>query len=228
MTSGAINHSKSCTILNVQVDLIIHLPCSSGYQAIYIVAIILSAILTVSAISLNSCTVLTIWKTNVLKAKLSNFTIMLLSFIDLLHGALVMPLFTYYLLSELTGSPSCIVNFVLKNLASLVSLFSITTFSMMNHERYMGICHPLTHRTQMTKRRILKNTIIVCFLQTLVFGLRYVYTCILRFLIGSTCLAFLGHTVFVYAKIARIVQIKVRERPSNKRSVDENRRINNI
>ena len=126
MTSGAINHSKSCTILNVQVDLIIHLPCSSGYQAIYIVAIIASAILTVSAISLNGFTVLTIWKTNVLKAKLSNFTIMLLSFVDLLHGALVMPLFTYYLLSELTGSPSCIVNFCFKK-------FRITRILVLNN-----------------------------------------------------------------------------------------------
>ena len=55
---------------------------------------------------------------NVLRERLSNFTIPLLSFINVLHGVLVMPLHGYLMLTEILGSPSCVTFYITKNLAS--------------------------------------------------------------------------------------------------------------
>ena len=200
MASASINCSKTCDDLDVQVHLIIHFPWSTDLRAIHTVMMAVCIILAISATYLNACTVLTIWKTNVLREKLSNFTILLLSFIDLLHGTLVMPSYAYLMLTEIKGSPSCITSYVIKNLACLLFLFSITSFVMMNYERYMGICHPLRHRTRMTKRKVFKYTIGFCSLQTLVFGTRFVYIRVFRFLHGLACLTFLGHTVLCLRK----------------------------
>ena len=114
------------------------------------------AILTVTAVCLNACTVITIRKTRILKDKLLNFTIMVQSAIDLLHGTLAMPMFTYVIVTDVTGTGNCYVMYVCNKRASLIFFLTHYTFFMMNHERYMGICYPLIHRARMTKEPVIK------------------------------------------------------------------------
>ena len=209
MDSDNVTFVKTFNILNDNVDVIIKFPATSD-KYIYATIAGICVILTGTAIYLNACTVITIWKTPILREKISNFTIMMQSTIDLLQGLFVMPLFTYLMLSGVTGTGSCLVNYVCKKLTSLIFLFSVTTYSALNHERYMGICHPIFHRTKIKKRHLLHYVVAVCILQTLTLSSTFYYSQVTRSVIGLFCLAFLAHTVYVYVRIARAIQIKVR------------------
>ena len=124
---------KSCNILENYIGIVAKFPTKSD-KFIYAIIAGISAILTCTAIYLNACTVITIWKTSILREKLSNFTIMMQSAVDLLHGLLVMPLFTYLMFSEVTETASCLATYyVCKKLTTLIFLFSITVFSALNH-----------------------------------------------------------------------------------------------
>ena len=209
MNSSDIVFVKSCNILNDLINIINKFPEKSD-KVTWAVITMICVILIFTTICLNACTVITIWKTPVLREKLSNFTIMMQSSIDLLHGLLLMPIFTYLMLSEITGTGNCLVTYIYKKVASLIFLFSFTTFSALNHERYMGICHTMFHRTQVRKSHLLKYVVVVCLLQSLALGFSfYNYQHITRLVLGFSCFAFLAHTIFVYAKIARAIQIKV-------------------
>ena len=216
MGSDDVTFINTCNILDDNVDVITKFPATSDQ---YISATIAGtcAMLTCTAIYLNACTVITIWKTPILSDKISNFTIMMQSTIDFLRGLFVMPLFTYLMLSEVTGRGSCLVAYVCKKLASLIFLFSVTTFSALNYERYTSICHPIFHRTKIKKRHLLNYVVAVCTLQSLTLSSTFYYSRVMRSVLGVFCLTFLAHTVFSYAKIARAIQIKVR--------VNENRRV---
>ena len=179
--------------------------------------------LTFTGIRLNSSTVFTIWKTPILKEKLSNFTIMMQSTIDLLIATLVIPLFAYLLLSEITGSSICLLFYIQTRIGSLMFMASLTTFSALNLERYMGICHPAYHQCRMKKRHLLNYVVAMFTLGILAVGSNiYHKGKITRYVMGLLCIAFLAHTIFVYAKAARIIEIKFRvsenQRGSNGRS----------
>ena len=200
---------KSCHILDDLVNQINKFPETSD-KNVFIILTVISAMLTFTAIALNACTVFTILKTTVLREKLSNFTIMMQSTIDLINGTFLMPLFTYVMVSEITETANCLVTYFLRKLASLMFLFSLTTFSALSHERYMGICQPIFHRTRVKKSHLLKYVVVVCSLQSLAIGLSLYYGDIIRFINGFSSISFLGHTIFVYVKISRAVQIRVR------------------
>ena len=208
--------TETCDVLNDDVKIVTQIPQTSKYKTIYTIAIVMCAILTVTTVCLNACTVITIRKTRILKDKLPNFTIMIQSAIDLLHGALAMPMFTYVMVTEATGTGNCYVMYVCKKLASLIFLVSLSTFSMMNHERYMGICYPLVHRARMTKRFLLKYVAVGATLQTLGLSLTLYYNHISYIVLGSSSLIFLAHTIFVYIRIGCVILSKAQ--------VNENRR----
>ena len=213
MGSEHIVFVKTCHILDDFVNQINKFPETSD-KDFFIILTVISLMLTFTAIALNACTVLTILKTAVLREKLSNFTIMMQSTIDLINGTFSMPLFTFVMVSEITETGNCLVTYVYKKLASLMFLFSLTTFSALSHERYMGICQPIFHRTRVQKSHLLKYVVVVCSLQSLAIGLSLYYGDIMRFINGFSSITFLGHTTFVYAKISRAVQIKFRVKES--------------
>ena len=97
---------KTCHIVDDLVDQINKFPGTS-YKDVFIILTVISAMLTFTAISVNACTVFTILKTTVLRKKLSNFTIMVQSTIDLLNGTFLMPLFTYVMVSKITETGNC-------------------------------------------------------------------------------------------------------------------------
>ena len=145
---------------------------------------------------------------------------MMQSTIDLVIATLVIPLFTFLLLSEITGSSICLLFYIQTRIGSLMFMASLTTFSALNHERYMGICHPTYHRCRMKKRHLLIYVVAMFTLEILAVGSNIYYKGkITRYVIGLPCIAFLAPTIFVYAKAAHIIQIKFR--------VSENQRGSN-
>ena len=99
MSSHDVIFVKSCIILDDKIDVVVKFPATSDKRVFATIAGI-CAILTCTAIYLNACIVVTIWKIPVLREKLSKFTIMMQSTVDLLQGAFVIPLFGYAVLSE--------------------------------------------------------------------------------------------------------------------------------
>ena len=223
MSSDDVIFVKTCIILDDKIDVVVRFPATSDKRVFATIAGI-CVILTFTAIYLNACTVVTIWKTPELKEKLSKFTIMMQSTVDLLHGVFVMPLFIYLVLGEVTETESCLVAYVYKRLMSLIFLFSLTTFSALNHERYMGICHPIFHRTRVKKRHLLNYVVAVCTLLLLGFCSSFFYVKISRPILSLLSLAFLAHTIFVYVKIARAIQTKVRVN-ENQRGKNQRRKL---
>ena len=161
MSSHDVIFAKSCIILDDKIDVVVKFPATSDKRVFATIAGI-CAILTCTAIYLNACIVVTLWKIPVLREKLSKFTIMMQSTVDLLQGAFVIPLFGYVVLSEVIETESCLVTYVCKQLISLIFLFSLTTFSALSHERYMSICHPIFHRMRVKKRHLLNYVVAVC------------------------------------------------------------------
>ena len=137
---------------------------------------------------------------------------MMQSTIDLVIATLVIPLFTFLLLSEITGSSICLLFYIQTRIGSLMFIMaSLTTFSALNHERHMGICHPTYHRCRMKKRHLLIYVVAMFTLEILAVGSNIYYKGkITRYVLGLPCIAFLAHTIFVYAKAARIIPIKSR------------------
>ena len=217
MSSHDVIFVKSCIILDDKIDVVVRFPATSDKRVFATIAGI-CAILTCTAIYLNACIVVTIWKIPVLREKLSKFTIMMQSTVDLLQGAFVIPLFGYVVLSEVIETESCLVTYVCK------LIFSLTTFSALSHERYMSICHPIFHRMRVKKRHLLNYVVAVCTLQLLGLSSTFFHNKISRPILGLFCLAFLTHTIFVYVKISRAIQIKVRAN-ENQRGGNHRRKL---
>ena len=222
MSSNNSMFVETCKVLYDRLSIIIQFPATSD-QIIHATMTMLCGMLTVTAICLNTCSAITIWKTPALKEKLSNFVIMMQSITDILHGTLVMPLFTYLMVSEMIGTGCCTLTYVCEKLETLHLLYSIAAFSMVNHERYMGICHPIIHRTRISKRQLMKYLIGVWTVETLAKGLAIFYGNITRFVLGVVSLAFLAHTIFVYARIGHAIQNKFRANKKQRGAEERNK-----
>lgn len=75
--------------------------------------------LTTATVLLNAIVILTVYKNFHLKAKVCYFVICVQSAVDLITGVVSMPLFTFVLASELSGTANSVVNFIFSTVAFL-------------------------------------------------------------------------------------------------------------
>lgn len=204
-TTANTTFTKTCYILNSRDELIVTFPSKKNLHA-HIIAIIISVILYFSTAFLNGVTFRAIWRSRLLKEKVSNFNVMVKSVIDLAIGILLIPLFITVLASEIGGNPSCLVFMISKKLGVLVYIYSVTAMCTMNFERYLAVLHPLIHRTKVTKRK------------TILFGFAFVYVNIFRVILTIVAFLFIASTVVVYTRIL-FSCLKNRVPPANKMSV---------
>ena len=224
MSWNNLSFIKTFKVLDEVAYTIILFPPAPGYKIFYITLAVICAITTLTTIYLNACAVVTIWTTTALREKIPNFTIMMQSAVDLLNGLFVMPFFSYSIISEISALSSCLQMYVCKKMAVLVFFFSITTFSAMSYERYMGICHPFLHRTQVTKKKLFKYVIVAFTWQILAVGLTVSFPGVMRPLLAFVCLVFFVHTAFVYINIARAIRVKVSPN-SNVQNIEERSKL---
>ncbi len=127
---------------------------SNAYEHSRIAMIVINCILSLSTIFLNGVSVITIRKSSQLKSQVCYFMVLVQSVVDLGLGILGIPLFIYCLLSPFLDSVDC--TFVVLALGStfIPSGLSIITLSAMTIERYIGVLHPYSYQTQVTKKRI--------------------------------------------------------------------------
>jgi hypothetical protein len=199
-TSGNI-FIETCYILKENVHVVIKFP-STLSVILYVIAIVVNVSLVFTTLFLNGVTVATIWNSRTLKERVSNNTILIQSTIDLGNGLIVIPLSAMHLVRNLVGNTSCTTAYIGRKVGYLLYIYSMTTMFAMSFERYMGVLHPLVHRFQVTKSRVLKYIISICCIQTMVYSLTlFNGVQITRPFFVTNMLLFLAFTTFVYTRI---------------------------
>ena len=128
------------------------------------VCCIITALVSVLTVCLNSVTVLAYWKSTQLQRKMTNFLIFILSLNDLAVGMIVGPIYVFLLAREITLKRTTnVINYL--NLSSLLLLtgMSFETMIVMNCERYLGIVHPIFHKIKVTKKRLVQSLLLIWF-----------------------------------------------------------------
>ena len=116
---------------------------------------IVNGVLVMVIVLLNSISVVTIWKSSCLKAKLPYFLILVQSIADLAVGAISLPLYIALAASELRGIANCVEFGILQAIAFIPIGASFMTIYLLTFERYLSILHPVFHRLYLTKARML-------------------------------------------------------------------------
>ena len=152
MNSSVERNSFTCDPFTLNY----YLPPRKVCDVRYIVYFLISAFLTISTICLNSVTVLVYWKVSQLRKKLTNLMIMVLSVTDLGVGIICLPLFTTILGKKaFMGMGSCTICVVFRYSAHVLITMSLSTLLTMSIERYLGVIHPIYHRSTLTRKRLL-------------------------------------------------------------------------
>ena len=127
------------------------------YLVNFIFISVLNVLFFFPGICLNSLVMISFWRSAQLRKKLCYFMIMVLSYCDLLVIVTNHPLTAIIALFLLTGYFTVTPGWVSISvrIAALTSVFSTLALLVMNFDRYLAICHPIFHRTSVTKRRLL-------------------------------------------------------------------------
>lgn len=145
---------ESCQILGVTYDDYLNFE-DSRLSINYILLFALTSSLIVSTILLNAASIIPIVKSTQLNNKPCYFIILVQSVIDFTVGLLAMPLFLFYLASNIWRFSSCLINFVtLRSTLPFLGLSTIT-LSALTVERYIAILHPYAYTSQVTKKKLL-------------------------------------------------------------------------
>jgi hypothetical protein len=196
---------KRCSILEGTSVSIIQFP-SNAYVINQIIVCFLNCLLSVATVLLNGIAILTIYKCFHLKEKICYFLIYLQSMVDLITGAVSIPLFTFVLASELVGTANCVVNFIISTVAFIPMGLSLAMLCALSFERYMGVLHPLVHRTQVTKNRLLGYLcfvtlgILIMMLMSLVYETLYYVFASVNICVSLILITFVYTRIFLAAR----------------------------
>ena len=140
------------------------------------------------------------------------FLIFMLCVLDLTTGFVSLPFFISVVATEMTGTANCIINNTLTQLITIPTVLSASTFSAMNFERYVSVLHPIFHRVQVTKKRLL---ICICILDVvLMIGLASWSNSIPIFqeIMVLLIIAFIITFVFAYTRIFLVARRSLHSR----------------
>jgi hypothetical protein len=205
MNNTALRYLERCHILEGTSDTIVQFP-SNIFVINQIIVCCLNCLSTAAAVLLNAVAILTIYKRFHLKEKMCYFLIFLQAVIDLITGGVSIPSFTFVLMSEVAGFANCVVNFVIATLAFLPMGLSLALLCGLSFERYMGVLHPVVHRTQLTRKRLLAYlcfatlAVFTMMLLSLVFTTFYFVFASVNICISLTLITFFYTRIFLAAR----------------------------
>ena len=190
--------------------MIVKFPSKATY-VIHLAACILSVIITLTTIILNSLTILTFSLTPRLRNNILLYLVMILSIVDAGTGIFCYPSLTVHTTYELIGIPNCPIKFLESNLFKLSSILSLSLVSAISIERYFGVIHPLIHRTQVTKKKLLLLLVFIWTLSTISFVANVFINKSLNYLITTTIVLLILLTMYAYTRIGfAVIQSKIR------------------
>ena len=137
-------------------------PSSLAY-AFHLIACILSGIILLTTICLNSLTVLTFWRTPRLRENASLYLVMILALVDTGIGALSHSFLTMAMIYDLIHSSACWVYYIQAKSFRPTTALSLSVVAAISAERYFGVVHPLIHRTKITKVRLSQLLLFIWF-----------------------------------------------------------------
>ena len=175
---------------------------SSDVFAIHFAACIISVIITLATVSLNSLTVLTFWQAPKLRENTLLYLVMILSMVDTGTGIFCYPSLTVRMIFELMKTPKCWHHYVQSNLFKLSSVLSLSLVSAISIERYFGVMHPLIHRTQVTKKKLLTLLLLIWSISALPLVASIFTDKSLNSIITITCAILILITVYSYTRIS--------------------------
>ena len=148
-----------CKIHSDVYPLVVKFPSSLEFR-ILLAACILSAIILLTTIALNSLTVLTFWRTPRLRKNASLFLVMVLSIVDATTGIFCYPTLTMIMIFDLMLQTKCWKVHVMAISFRLTTVLSLSVVSAIGTERYFGVVHPVIHRQKISKGILVR--LLVC------------------------------------------------------------------
>lgn len=200
MVNESTRFFLECSEFHAKYRIPLRLP-SKAFTINQYSACVVMTVLIIPTVVLNAVSLITIIRSSQLKRKISYFLIMMQSVADLAVGLIALPILCYVAISETQGSASCRTNIFLVRIVSLFTLFSLLTLTAMNIERYIGVLHPISHRTLVTKKRILFSLTLGIFFVLVGLALSFLGKRILSIFNSTFFFIFLVISVYVYSKI---------------------------
>ena len=127
-----------------------------GYFINLVLIFALNVLFFFLGICLNSCVVISFWRSAQLRKKLCFFMIMVLSYCDLLAVLTNHPVVAVVAMLWLTGrlAAHVVITKIPFSLGHIFLGVSFLAILVMNFDRYLAISYPLYHRTSVTKGRL--------------------------------------------------------------------------
>ena len=185
--------------------------------------IAVNAVLIFSTIFLNLISVITIRKSSQLKNKICYFVILVQSAVDCVGGISSIPLFMIILTMPSSGLKNCLVFRLIFVSMLVVPSLAPVSLSAMTAERYIGVLHPYSYQSLVTKRRVLIYVGVAGFLcaahAIFMFNGPRISTTVIMF-------TFFLFTAYAYARIYLVVRKldRLESRPANSVSKDNHSR----
>ena len=210
-----MNLTNSATVYNCYYNsevflMIVKFPSKATYL-IHFAACILSVVITLTTVILNLLTLLTFWRTPRLPNNNFLYLVMILSMVDAGTGIFCHPSLTIRVSYELKDIPNCWIKYLQANLFKLSSILSLSLVSAISIEPYFGVIHPLIHRTQVTKRKLLLLLVFIWSIGTFSFVAAVFINKPLNFIIATTLLLLILLTMYANIRIGfAVIRSKVR------------------
>ena len=192
---------------------------SNFYLISHILVIAFNSLLVIPTIVLNAVSVSAIMKCTRLKNKPCYFLVVIQSLVDLIVGAVGIPIFIFYTVSPLVGFLNCTVSFLVAQILFIPSAISILTLSAMTMERYIGVLYPYAYTTKVTKGRILIYECSGSFLIIVLVGISMPIEEVLTMFSIILILIFFCLNTFVYTRIYIVVLKIARSDKAQERNV---------
>ena len=188
---------RLCVDFGSEFHIVVRFP-SDGFLLNHKILFAFSITITILTMLLNSAMILTYWRSSQLKKSVSYFLIMMLALSDTLVG-LSSGFFAFHIISEITGNALCSI--LCQTPLFVLLGFSLTTLMMLNLDRYMGIVNPLIHKTNWSKKRILKYGASHCLLWLTLCGVRFVSKKASRYFLAIHITGYCSLIIYIYVRI---------------------------
>ena len=203
---------QHCYLLNSKYEFFIEYPSQASFVS-QCGACAGITILIFPTVILNGLSVVVILKCPQLKEKISYFLIMMQSVSDLIVGLLTLPSLSYICISEVIGPVTCVPHVLLLRTMFAPYFFSIWILTIMTVERYIGVLHPLRHRTLVTKKRITIFVLCGVVSMPVLTAITFLHSYLFETLFSIYLFIFILVAIFIYTKI--FLAIRNRNIPGN-------------
>ena len=179
----------------------------------HVAACFFSVLNMLTTIILNSLTFATFWSSPKMRKSTSLFLVMILSGHDAMGGLASNSVFTIRLASEVFGTVECGIVFAQGVSTMVMTVTSLVAVTAINIERYIGVIHPMYHRSQLKKRTLFKFIMLFWTATGIALALSFIYGYIILARFTTVmCSGFILFTLFAYTRIGIKVIASERQR----------------